>query len=121
MRGKYGFREPLMMDEEGLYITAAQMQFFLNRRDGQKKFESCSVEFLNYYRNSCLYNLVYDLMEQDSSCATMYWDHENNTLSLSFPWKGIVADTLANVSYGGAEEYDSYDDDELDEDPFNLF
>lgn len=122
MRRKYSFREPLMMSEEGLYITASQVQFFTNRRNGQKQFESCDNEFLNYYKQCCLYNVVYDMMEIDEECASMYWDSETKSIALSFPMKGLVADTLAEVSFSFSDDLleDGIDDDE-DENPFDLF
>ena len=65
MRGKYHFREPLLTDDNGLYVTAAQMQFFLNRPKGKVLFKTSHYEFLQYYKNCCLYNLVYDMMEKN--------------------------------------------------------
>jgi hypothetical protein len=117
MRGKYDFREPLMMDDNGLYITCAQMQFFLNRDDGQKKFKAHDEEFMSYYKNCCLYNLVYDMMEDNPECAKMYWDSENGSVSLTFPVKGYVAQALAEVASVFA--YD--DEDEDDDDIYGIF
>lgn len=119
MRGKYEFREPLLVDEAGLYITAAQMQFFLNRKNGKKKFKAADAEFISYYKNCCLYNLVYDMMEKNESCAKMYWDENNQAVALAFPMRGRVAAALAEVAalFCGS---DGENPDE-DEDPFNLF
>jgi hypothetical protein len=117
MRGKYDFREPLMMDDAGLYITVAQMQFFLNRRDGEKKFKASDEEFMRYYKNCCLYNLVYDMMEDNPKCAKMYWDPDTGNVSLSFPMKGYVAQALAEVASIFAGE----DEDEEDDDIFGIF
>ena len=49
------------MDEDGLYITSAQMQFFLNRRDGPNKLSKGDSEFFSYYNNCRTYNLIYDI------------------------------------------------------------
>jgi hypothetical protein len=117
MRGKYDFREPLMMDDNGLYITVAQMQFFLNRRDGEKKFKSSDEEFLSYYKNCCLYNLVFDMMEDNPKCAKMYWDPDTGNVSLSFPVKGYVAQALAEVGSIFSVE----DEDEDDDDIYGIF
>ena len=114
MRGKYDFREPLMMDDAGLYITVAQMQFFLNRRDGEKKFKASDAEFMSYYKNCCLYNLVYDMMEDNPKCAKMYWDTESGSVSLSFPVKGYVAQALAEVaSLFSGEDYEGDEDEDI--------
>jgi len=73
------------------------MNFFLNREDGEKLVREVSPEFVKYYNNCKLYNLVYDMMEKDSKCATMYWDEEEQNVSLSFPTNGKVAYTLASI------------------------
>jgi hypothetical protein len=114
MKKKYYFREPLMTDEEGLYITGAQMKFFLNRSKGHKYFQLGHPVFLSYYKNCCLYNLVYDLMDVDEYCAKMYWDEKNDCVALAFPTHGRVARRLAQISF------DKYMDDE-DNDKFGLF
>jgi len=116
MHGKYDFREPLLIGEDGLYITAAQMQFFLNRKKGEKAFKEGSPEFLHYYKNCCLYNLVYDMMEDDPECGKMYWDEKTHSVALAFPMKGKVALQLATVA-----SFFNEDEDEEDEDPFGIF
>jgi hypothetical protein len=113
MKGKYDFREPLFADESGLYITAAQMQFFLNRQDGQKKFKAADPAFLSYYKNCTLYNVVWDMMEQDSNCAKMYWDEKNENVAVSFPMKGDVADAISTLT--------GEDDVDENEDPYGIF
>jgi hypothetical protein len=116
MRGKYDFREPLYgADDSGLYITAAQMQFFLNRNDGEKLFSKADPRFLKYYKNCTLYNLVYDMMDEDPSCAKMYWDNETDSVALSFPVEGEVSKALTQVAI------ETDDEDEDYEDPYNIF
>lgn len=104
------FREPLLMDEAGFYITVAQMQFFLNREDGQQKFEEGSEEFSRYYLNCCMYNSIYDLTEKDPDCAKIYWDDNMGCVSVTFPMNGVVSDRLAFLNQD--EEYDEDADDE---------
>jgi len=110
------FREPLMVDEFGLYITIAQAGFFLNRKNGEQMMNSASPEFMKYYRNCCLYNLVYDMMEDDPTCGRMYWDESSESVAMAFPIDGKVAKALASVSLHFAEV-----DDDDDEDDFGLF
>jgi len=90
MRKNYSFREPLGKDLNGLYITAAQMQFFLNRRDGGKKFILGDPQFFQYFYKCAIYNIVWDLMEKDPACATLYWSEEDETLGIKFPSDGAV-------------------------------
>jgi len=117
MRGKYHFREPLLTDDNGLYVTAAQMQFFLNRPKGKVMFKTSHYEFLQYYKNCCLYNLVYDMMEKNDKCAKMYWDSDEGCVALSFPVKGFVAEALSKVSSSFGDDYEDEDDD----DSFGIF
>ena len=108
-----------MMDDHGLYITVAQMHFFLNRPKGKVKFKSADSEFLSYYKNCCLYNLIYDMMEDNPTCAKMFWDSDVGCVSLSFPVRGHVALALAQVSHIFKPEED--DDDDEDEDTYGIF
>ena len=94
MKNKFSFREPLTFDENGMYITAGQMQFFLNQRGGQKKFASGSDEFFRYYYKCGVYNLIWDMMEMDPDCATMYWDEDSDSVAYKFPPNGEVAQEL---------------------------
>ena len=116
MRGKYDFREPLLAEDNGLYITAAQMQFYLNRPKGKEEFEHADERFMKYYKNCCLYNVVYDMMEEDSSCAKMYWDSVTGSVAISFSINGDVAKTLSQFA-------DIIDDDDYEdpEHPFGSF
>ena len=95
--GDSSYREPLMVDDDGLYITVAQMGFFFNRKNGKKKFDAAHSDFLSYYNHCRLYNLIYDMMEEDPDCAKLYWDHEKGTIALSFPMKGKIANAISDV------------------------
>ena len=112
------YREPLMVDEYGLYITIAQMDFFLNRKHGEELVNNASPEFMKYYKNCCLYNLVFDMMQEDPECGKMYWDSDSESVAMSFPMDGKVAKALASVAIHFAEA--DLDEDE-DEDEFGLF
>jgi len=120
MRGKYTFREPLLIDDEGLYITAAQMQFFLNRSSGKKQFKGADPKFLSYYNNCRLYNFVYDMMEDDPECARIYWDGEQNSIGVAFPMRGKIAQQLASFQHWENLKREADEDDE-DDDPYGIF
>ena len=102
-----------MVDEYGLYITVAQMGFFLNRKNGQEMMDTASPEFMKYYKNCCLYNLVYDMMEEDPNCGKMYWDNLSESVAMSFPIDGKVAKALASVALHFVEAEDEDDDDDF--------
>ena len=94
MGKKYDFREPLGKDLNGLYITAAQMQFFLNRRGAEKLFVSRHPEFFKYFYECAIYNVIWDLLEEDPNCASFFWDEEIETVGVKFPIDGIVIKEL---------------------------
>jgi hypothetical protein len=108
---KYSYREPLLVEVDGLYITVAQMQFFLNSPEGKEQFNSCSKEFSKYYRNCLLYNMIFDMMEEDPECAQMYWDKKTQTIALSFKTGGEVFNAMTEVAKsfqsleGDSEDY----------------
>jgi len=111
MRGKYKFREPLGIDQSGGYITAGQLQFFLNRPRGKAHFQSQHVEFKKYYFSCCMYNIVYDMLEDDSDCAKMYWDTKKECVSVSFAVNGKVAKALSLIQTSFFEDIEDPDED----------
>ena len=110
MHNKYDFREPLGEEPDGTYITAGQMQFWLNRRNGTQLFKNGDPVFLAYYNKCRIYNVIYDLMEEDETAAIMYWDSENEAISVGFPSKGSVAYALRTVKL--SEDSEELEDDE---------
>lgn len=98
------FRLPFMVEKNGLYMTYAQTQFFLNRENGENMMATNSPVFIKYYKNCCLYNLVYDMMEKDPDCAMMYWDSDNETVAMSFSVDGEVAQKLEQAVFGSLDD-----------------
>jgi len=107
MKKKFSFREPLGQDLNGLYITAAQMRFFLNRRSGGKKFMEGNPEFFKYFYRCAVYNVIWDLTELDPSCATYYWDEGEGSMAIKFPPKGRVMEEFKKrqIAYVFDEEH----------------
>jgi|TARA_R110002020_G_scaffold358247_1_gene570498 hypothetical protein len=91
---KGDFRKPLGRDLNGLYITEAQMQFFLNRRNGGELFILGDPKFFKYFHKCAVYNIVWDLMEKDPACATFFWDTEEENVGVKFPLNGSVMKEL---------------------------
>lgn len=110
------FREPLTRDSQGMYITVAQMQFYLNRPLVPVKFKEGDEDFLKYYKNCKLYNLIYEMMEDDPNCATMYWDSKAGSVAITFPVQGRVSKALSEFTFLRSYE----DDDEEDDDDFYI-
>lgn len=113
------FRVPLLVDSNGLYITETQMLFWINQKDGEKSYTEGDPEFLDYYKNCCMYNLIYDMMEEDASCASMYWDAKKEEVALAFPMEGKVSKKLSEITF--AYDVDDIDEPEEDEDQFGIF
>ena len=49
------------------------------------------------------------MMENNPECAKMYWDEKTESVALSFPASGIVAQALANVGSSLGDDFDSGD------------
>tara|TARA_R110002020_G_scaffold163895_6_gene350137 strand:+ start:431 stop:754 length:324 start_codon:yes stop_codon:yes gene_type:complete len=94
MSKDYSFREPLGKDLNGLYITAAQMQFFLNRIDGDQKFLAGHPDFFEYFYKCAIYNIIWDLLDSDPSCASLFWDIDSESIGVKFPPNGTVMEEL---------------------------
>ena len=84
------FKKPIGKKSKGLYITEVQLRFFLNRSDGEQKFLNGDPEFSEYFFKSAVCNLISDLLEREASCASLYWDPDQECVGMSFPLKGIV-------------------------------
>lgn len=119
MRGKFSFREPLHRDDDDLYITAGQLQFFLNRPNGEQKFRSGDVEFLVYLQECKMYNIVYDETEKNIEAATIFWNPETESINYEYPTEGTV---MKRFDDSGILYDDLYiiEDDE-DDDIYGLF
>jgi hypothetical protein len=89
--------DPIYYDKEGSYITLGQLRFFLNRPEGRKYFLEGDPVFVEYFISCGSYNIISDLMEEDSSCASMYWDEKAGSVGFSFPPKGRVARKFAKL------------------------
>ena len=104
--------EPLKKEPDGTFITVAQMQFFLNRKDGAEKFKAGHEDFFEYYNLCRVYNLVSSIMEKEPDSAIMYWDEKKQIVSMGFPTDGSVAKALSRFSEQGVmgEFFDEEDD-----------
>jgi len=104
----YKFDEPLNREPDGTYITAAQMRFFLNRKDGMDLYENRSDTFVEYYDICRVYNLISDIMKKDEDAAILYWDEKEASVSMAFPDEGKAARALDMIKphYPANEEED---------------
>ena len=95
MSDELEFRKPVYVDSNGLYLTTTQLQFFLNRGKGYEHIKRTSPQFKEYYVKCLIYNLVWDLMDEDSSVAELFWDSKSETVVLKFPHNGIIMEELS--------------------------
>lgn len=91
---EFEFREIFDEDENGLYITMSQVNFFVNDVPAYIEEPLDSPEFLAYYDKCVFYNLCYDMMEKDPSSGIMYWDDVKETFMVAFPPNGLIAKRL---------------------------
>lgn len=87
------FRKPIMVDEDGGYITKAQIRFFMNRRRGYDKISNLDDDFLGYVEYCKIYNYLWDCSKVRED-VIMYWDEKKDTIAFSFPKKGKIANTV---------------------------
>jgi hypothetical protein len=94
------FRIPIHLDRGDLYITEAQLQFFLNDLPDSFKVQEIlgrgevSKDFLLYYEKCVTYNLIWDLSERHPRSSKMYWDEPHQEFRITYPRDGIVFKSL---------------------------
>lgn len=79
------FREILYEDEYG-YVTVGQMQFFLNRPNGEALFSKGHKTFKKYVVKCRIHNYLHDLMEEEEQegvdpTILMFWDEKEGRVN----------------------------------------
>tara|TARA_R110002051_G_scaffold25414_3_gene62058 strand:+ start:557 stop:940 length:384 start_codon:yes stop_codon:yes gene_type:complete len=98
------FRIPIHLDHHDLYITEAQLQFYLNGISKSFKAKDIldggqvSKEFLIYYEKCITYNLIWDLSDRHPKSSKMYWDDLHQEFRITYPKDGLVFRSL--LSHG---------------------
>lgn len=96
------FRMPIHLDHDDLYITEAQLQFYLNGISTSFKVQDIlnegkiSKDFLSYYEKCAAYNLIWDLSERHPKSSKLYWDDHYQEFRITYPKDGIVFRSLLN-------------------------
>ena len=94
------FRSPIHLYDDHLYITEAQLRFYMNGLDKPVRLSEIlseglvSKEFMDYYEKCVAYNLIWDLSQSFPKSSQMYWDDENKEFKITFTKSGIVARNL---------------------------
>ena len=94
------FRIPIHLDHGDLYITEAQLQFYLNDLPTSFKIKDImdegqvSKEFVSYYEKCVTYNLIWDLSERYPRSSKLYWDDQYREFRITYPKDGIVFKSL---------------------------
>ena len=110
--------QPLNIEPDGTYITVGQMQFYLNRPQGERRFKSGHKDFFKYYNLCRVYNLISEIMEYDEKAAIIYWNPAQESVSIGFPASGKVAQALSAVDMAGLDEQEEGED--YDEDSWSI-
>ena len=96
MRKGPSYRKPFLTDIlTGAYVTAAQVKFYLNKRNAANQIKNKSTEFSEYIEFCKFYNFFWDETEINPAEGYMFWDHESETIAFQFPRKGKIAKYLA--------------------------
>ena len=96
------FRIPIHLDHQDLYITEAQLQFYLNGISDTFKVQDIledgqvSKDFMKYYEKCVTYNLIWDLAITYPKSSKMYWDEQYQEFRITYPKEGIVFKALKN-------------------------
>lgn len=57
-------------------------------------FVSRHPTFFEYFYKCAIYNIIWDLLDKDPKCATLFWDEKEEKIGVKFPISGVVMDTL---------------------------
>ena len=96
------FRVPIHLDDKDLYITEAQLQFYLNGFSTSIKVDDIledgrvSKSFMIYYEKCVTYNLIWDLSEKHPKSSKLYWDDRYQEFRITYPKDGLVFRSLLN-------------------------
>lgn len=97
MHEDLSYRRPVLFDQDtGTYVTAAQIKFFLNKKNAIKQIKNKASEFSEYIDFCKFYNFFWDITTFDPRQGFMFWDHEAETIAFQFPAIGKVAKYLAH-------------------------
>ena len=94
------FRIPIHLDHDDLYITEAQLQFYLNGISDTHKIQDVlndgkvSKEFMRYYEKCVTYNLIWDLSQKHPKSSKLYWDEQHQEFRITYPKDGLVFRSL---------------------------
>ena len=93
------FRKPVMLDDDGGYITKAQIRFFMNRRHGFEKIHELHDDFIAYTEYCKIYNYLWDCSKVDAR-VNMVWDDGSESIAFTFPKTGTIAEIVTKWKLG---------------------
>jgi len=93
----FDYREPLMYEQDGTYVTVGQTQFFINQVP-ELSFAERFDDWVKYYNMCRMYNAVFDAVDEDPDCGYLYWDEKTETVSASYPKSGSLQQIIESVT-----------------------
>jgi len=94
----FNFRNGKLEGPDGLYITKAQLRFYLNRgKVAEYSFFNQGSDFVKYFQECEAYNFLSDLMNEDPSSASLCWDESIQDVVFSIPKGGEAAKALMRI------------------------
>lgn len=92
-------------------LTSVQLEFFLNREDGEELILSDSEEFEKYLFQCCVFNMLKNL-PIDSKEGSIFWNDDTQDIFFAFPAAGEVYSKLRKLGYIVHFEMESDEDEE---------
>ena len=87
-------------EEDGLYITASQLKFFLNDKKSWQQYKNRTKAFLRYLNECKLYNFISDYMEIHPGSAYLVWDEHFQEFVFSISRRGKIFKELEKLGLG---------------------
>ena len=85
---------PFKIEQDGTFITNAQMRFFLNSLKGEDAWHERRPAFKKYSSMCRVYNLITEVLEINPTAAIIYWNADKGNVSVSFPVDGAIANEI---------------------------
>ena len=102
------FWNPIIMDDDGFYITKGQLDYYLLRGNGFKSImkyfkntidSKYSRDFGEYVETCKIYNVIRDITKDDPTASKMYWDTDDQAIKFTYP-EGEAIDMVIRSMIG---------------------
>lgn len=103
------FSIPVIEDDDGFYVSKAQMEHFLLRPNSLDELDEywsshpdTTGEFSAYVYSCKIYNAIRDICLKDPGACDMVWDEDNSEFIFLYPENGSIHSAIDAII--GAED-----------------